>query len=189
MPALPLVNNLNDGMVWGLFPILLATRNFGIGEIGTIVAFYPTVWGLGQLMTGKLADHVNKKGLLFAGMLGQGIALMLMMWAGTFADFVILSVVLGLGTALVYPTFLAGIADYAHPQQRAKSIGVFWLCRGLGYAVGALITGIITDAWGIISSIGVISLFTIISSGIILIRMKMKPDRSSAGIEKIGETA
>ncbi len=167
-----LVNNLNDGMVWGLFPILLSSLSFSLETIGIIVAIYPTVWGLGQLFTGRLADLFSKKRLLFIGMLGQGLALMGFIWASTFMHFMLLSVILGLGTALVYPTFLAGIADYTHPEQRAKSVGVFRLWRDMGYAIGAILTGIIADLWGILPSIGVISCLTLISALIILIRMR-----------------
>ena len=167
-----LVNNLNDGMVWGIFPILLASRDFSLEAIGTIVAIYPAVWGLGQLFTGKLADHLNKKWMLFGGMLGQGIALLLLLWATSLANFIMLSVILGIGTAVVYPTFLAGIADFTHPTQRAKSIGVFRLWRDLGYAVGALLTGIIADAWGVLPSIGVIGGLTLVSALVILGRMR-----------------
>jgi MFS family permease len=167
-----LVNNLNDGMVWGLFPILLATKNFDLAQIGKIVALYPIVWGLGQLFTGKMADHLHKKSMLFWGMLMQGVALLLMIYATGFFHFAILSVALGIGTAIVYPTFLAAIADYAHPQQRAESIGVFRLWRDLGYAVGALLTGILADSLGINWAVGSIGFLTILSSIIILIRMK-----------------
>ena len=167
-----LINNLNDGMVWGIFPLLLTARNFNLEEIGIIVAIYPAVWGIGQLGTGKLADHLNKKGLLFTGMLAQGIALLLMIGATTFQDFLLLSVVLGAGTALVYPTFLAGIAAFTHPVQRAESIGIFRLWRDLGYAIGAIITGIIADYWGLLTSVGVIGILTLISSAIIVVRMK-----------------
>ena len=167
-----LINNLNDGMVWGLFPILLASRDFSLDQIGIIVALYPAVWGLGQLITGKMADHINKKSMLFIGMFAQGLALIIMLWANSFTDFVILSIILGAGTALVYPTFLAGIADYTHPEQRAKSIGIFRLWRDLGYAFGAILTGIIADYWGIMPSIGVIGGLTILSAFVILVRMK-----------------
>lgn len=167
-----LINNLNDGMVWGLFPILLATKNFDLGQIGKIVALYPIVWGLGQLFTGKMADHLNKKNMLFWGMLAQGFALLLMIYATSFFHFAVLSVVLGIGTAIVYPTFLAAIADYAHPQQRAESIGIFRLWRDLGYAVGALLTGILSDSLGINWAVGSIGFLTILSSIIILIRMQ-----------------
>jgi MFS family permease len=116
-----LVNNLNDGMVWGLFPILLAANGFSLAEIGKIVALYPVVWGLGQLVTGKLADHLPKKRMLFWGMILQSVALGGMLFAETFFHFAGLSILLGIGTAIVYPTFLAAIADFAHPQQRPRA--------------------------------------------------------------------
>ncbi|MCK5638765.1 MAG: MFS transporter, partial [Flavobacteriaceae bacterium] len=166
-----LVNNLNDGMVWGLFPILLATLNFDLKQIAIIVSVYPTVWGLGQLVTGKLADVLPKKQMLFWGMLLQGIALFLMTNANTYIHFIILSIVLGIGTATVYPTFLAGIADYTNPKQRAKSIGIFRLWRDLGYAIGAILTGIVADKFGILSSVKLIAVLTLISAFVILFRM------------------
>lgn len=166
-----LVNNLNDGMIWGLFPILLASKNFTIGEIGLIVAVYPTVWGIGQLVTGKMADLFNKKKMLFYGMFGQAIALLGLVWAESFFDFITLSVVLGVGTAVVYPTFLAAMADHTHPEQRAESIGVFRLWRDLGYAVGAILTGVLLDFFGMSVSIMAIAILTFFSSFIIKIRM------------------
>lgn len=169
-----MVNNLNDGMIWGLFPILLAGLNFNLEQIGIIVAVYPTVWGIGQLFTGKLADILPKKGLLFWGMLIQGIVLGLMVFASEFAQFIVLSFFLGLGTALVYPTFLAGIAYYTNPRQRAESIGIFRLWRDMGYAVGAILTGLIADMFGIPASMGIIAVITIISA--LLIKFRMDPD-------------
>jgi len=166
-----LVNNLNDGMVWGLFPILLASRGFNLDDIGKIVALYPVVWGLGQLFTGKMADHFNKKKMLFWGMGVQGVALLLMLFADTLFHFAALSVVLVFVTAVVYPTFLAAIADYAHPGQRAESIGVFRLWRDLGYAIGALITGILADSLGIHWAVGAIGFLTLASAFVILVRM------------------
>ncbi len=170
-----LVNNLNDGMVWGLFPILLAMKGFGLAQIAVIVAVYPVVWGLGQLFTGKMADHFNKKKMLFWGMFLQGVTLLLMVFAHTYSHYIVLSVILGLGTAIVYPTFLAGMADYTHPQQRAASIGVFRLWRDSGYAFGAILTGIIADTLGVMPSVGVIAGLTIFSSLIILVRMTTPP--------------
>ena len=167
-----LVNNLNDGMIWGLFPILLAGLGFSIAEIGILAAIYPAVWGLGQLITGKLADLWPKKGLLFWGMLLQGLCLFLMIYAQSFYGYVLLSIGLGVGTALVYPTFLAGIAEYSAPSQRAESIGVFRLWRDLGYAIGALLTGVLADLFGILTSLGTIALLTVISSLVIKIRMQ-----------------
>ncbi len=167
-----LVNNLNDGMIWGLFPILLATKGFSLDKIAVIVAVYPIIWGFGQLFTGKIADHYPKKAMLFWGMLMQGLTLLLLVFAQTYSHFIILSTFLGLGTAIVYPTFLAGMADYTHPQQRAASIGVFRLWRDSGYAFGAILTGVIADSFGIMPSVMSIAAITIISSFIILVRMK-----------------
>lgn len=167
-----LVNNLNDGMIWGLFPILLASKGFSLTEIGKIVAIYPLVWGLGQLVTGKLADILPKKPLLFWGMFMQGVAIITMVFAQTLVVFSVLSVVLGVGTAIVYPTFLAAISDDTHPQQRANGIGVFRLWRDLGYAIGALLTGIVADIWSSETSVVLIGGLTILSAMVIAVRMK-----------------
>ena len=167
-----LVNNLNDGMAWGIFPILLASKGFSITNIGVVTAIYPGVWGIGQLFTGKMADHFCKKDLLFPGMLLQGIALVFLLFAQTITHFIILSSILGIGTALVYPTFLATVAENTHPSDRANSIGVFRLWRDLGYAIGAVLTGVIADTLGINASIFIIGLLTISSAVIILYRMK-----------------
>jgi len=167
-----LVNNLNDGMAWGIFPILLATKGFSIGEIGIVTAVYPAVWGIGQLFTGKMADYFCKKDLLFLGMLMQGIALILLVFAQTMTHFVALSSVLGLGTAIVYPTFLATVAENTHPTDRAKSVGIFRLWRDLGYAIGAILTGVIADFFSISASIWVIGLLTIGSAAVIFYRMR-----------------
>jgi len=167
-----LINNLNDGMVWGILPILLAQKNFAISDIGIITAVYPAVWGTGQLFTGKMADYFCKKSMLFWGMFLQGIALLFLVFAVTFTHFIIISVILGWGTAMVYPTFLATIAENTNPKDRAKSIGIFRLWRDSGYAFGAILTGIIADEFGIITSVFVIGLLTIASSFIIEFRMK-----------------
>lgn len=167
-----LVNNLNDGMIWGLLPLILAGVGLSISQIGLVAAVYPAVWGLGQLITGKLADLLPKKGLLFWGMLLQGVCILLMIPANGFIFYVILCVGLGIGTALVYPTFLAGIAEYSAPDQRAKSIGVFRLWRDLGYAIGALLTGILADLYGTGVSLGAIAGLTLLSSLIIKLRMQ-----------------
>jgi len=166
-----LVNNLNDGMIWGIFPIILALKGFNLTEIAKIVAIYPLVWGLGQLITGKLSDHLNKKKMLFWGMLVQGISLTLMLFVSSFESFVTLSIILGIGTAIVYPTFLSAIAGFTHPQQRPNSIGVFRLWRDLGYAIGALLTGIIADVISVDWSVAFIGAITILSAFIILGRM------------------
>jgi predicted MFS family arabinose efflux permease len=167
-----LINNLNDGMAWGLFPILLATNGFSIAQIGIVTAIYPAVWGLGQLFTGRMADYFCKKDLLFLGMQLQGFALIALLFANTMTHFIIVSSILGWGTALVYPTFLATVAENTHPADRANSLGVFRLWRDLGYAIGAILTGIIADTLGINASILTIGLLTILSAMIIFYRMK-----------------
>jgi predicted MFS family arabinose efflux permease len=166
-----LVNNLNDGMAWGIFPILLATKGFDLEQIGVVTAVYPAVWGFGQLFTGGMADIFNKKHLLFTGMLLQGIALGLFLFAESMTHYVALAAALGWGTAMVYPTFLATVAENTHPQDRAKSIGIFRLWRDLGYAIGAIITGLIADSYGIDISILAIGGLTVLSAMVIAVRM------------------
>lgn len=167
-----LVNNLNDGMTWGLLPLLLLSKHFSQTNIGILAAIYPTVWGLSQLFTGKLSDVYSKKMLLFWGMLLQAFAIVALIWADIFLHFSIIGVVLGIGTALVYPTFINAISDYTHPSQRAESLGTFRFWRDLGYATGALLTGIIADHFSLNTSILAIGLLTAISSFVILLRVK-----------------
>ena len=167
-----LVNNLNDSMIWGLFPMLLLSKGFSVAELAQIIAIYPSVWGLSQLFTGKLADKFPKKSLLFWGMLLQGLAILGFIWAQSFVAFASLSVVLGLGTAVVYPTFLAAIADNTHPSQRAQSIGVYRLWRDLGYAVGAILTGLLADFWSVNTAIFAIGSITLLSALVIQLRMR-----------------
>ncbi len=171
-----LINNLNDGMIWGIFPILLAEKNFSMEEIGVITAVYPAVWGIGQIITGKMADKICKRDMLFVGMVLQAIALLLFVFAFSFTQFILLALLLGWGTAMVYPTFLASIAENTHPQDRAKSLGVFRLWRDLGYAIGAIITGIIADAIGMNASIVFIGGLTFVSALVIYYRMKCNSD-------------
>lgn len=171
-----LINNLNDGMAWGIFPILLAIKGFSIAQIGIITAIYPAVWGIGQLFTGKMADNFCKKDILYVGMLLQAIALIVLVWANSMVDFVILSSILGWGTAMVYPTFLATVAENTHPQDRAKSIGIFRLWRDLGYALGAILTGIIADFFSIHAAILFIGFLTLVSALLIHFRMKCRTD-------------
>lgn len=166
-----LVNNLNDGMIWGLLPIVLALLHFNKAQTGWLVAIYPAVWGIGQLFTGKMADHFSRKRMLFWGMLVQGLAILLLPQAALARQFAALMAVLGLGTALVYPTFLTAIAAATRPDQRAESMGVFRLWRDLGYALGALLSGWIADQFGLQSAIWTIGLLTILSAMIIQIRM------------------
>lgn len=166
-----LVNNLNDGMIWGLLPILLLSLNYNEKNIGIIAAIYPAVWGIGQLFTGKMADIYSKKGMLFWGMLLQGLAILLIPFFTSFYQLAIIASILGFGTALVYPTFLSAIAYATHPRQRAESIGVFRLWRDLGYAIGAIVSGIIADLFGVQYAILTIGVITILSSLVIKFRM------------------
>ena len=166
-----LVNNLNDGMIWGLLPIVLLSLHYDSQNIGIITAIYPTVWGFGQLVTGKMSDVYSKKKMLFWGMLLQGIAILFIPFAAEFYQLAAISAFLGLGTALVYPTFLSAIAQATTPHQRAESIGTFRLWRDLGYAIGAIISGITADLFGVSYAIILIGVITIVSSLIIEIRM------------------
>lgn len=156
-----LINNLNDGMLWGLLPILLSSLNFGLHEIGVIVAIYPAVWGLGQLFTGVLADRLNIKGILVSGMTIQAIALLYLAIASSMFDFILTSVALGLGTALVYPAFLVGIAKYCPPNQRAECIGIYRLWRDLGYVFGAIFSVVLVAYGGINSTILLVACLTL----------------------------
>ena len=166
-----MVNNLNDGMIWGLLPILLFSINFNNNDIGILVAIYPTIWGVGQLFTGKMADHYSKKAMLFWGMLLQGLAILLIPFTSDFYALALISGFLGLGTALVYPTFLATIAQVTIPKQRAESIGTFRLWRDLGYAFGAILSGITADWMGIEYAILLIGGLTVCSSVLLKLRM------------------
>lgn len=166
-----MVNNLNDGMIWGLLPIILLAQNYDSQSIGIVAALYPAVWGVGQLFTGRMADLYPKKAMLFWGMLLQGVAILTIPLSGNIYVLSGLSVVLGLGTALVYPTFLAAIADGTTPNQRAESIGTFRLWRDLGYAIGALLSGLVADLFGVSYAIVLIGLLTILSALIIRFRM------------------
>jgi MFS family permease len=167
-----LVNNLIDGMVWGLFPVLLLSKGFSLAEIGVITAIYPAVWGLGQLGTGKLSDLICQKDLLTYGLLLQALALVGLIWAVSFSQFAGLSVLLGIGTAMVYPTFLSAIATHTHPLDRAKSLGIFRLWRDSGYAVGALLTGILSAYFSYSISIASIAGLTVLSAVIVWKRMR-----------------
>jgi MFS family permease len=166
-----LVNNLNDGMIWGLLPIVLFSLNFNNEHIGIITAIYPTVWGIGQLFTGKMSDHYSKKAMPFWGMFLQGVAILLIPLSSNFYILATISAILGLGTALVYPTFLSTIAQATSPKQRAESIGTFRLWRDLGYAFGAILSGITADVFGIQYAIYLIGALTVLSSMVIKFRM------------------
>jgi MFS family permease len=166
-----MINNLNDGMVWGLLPILLLSLNFNNNNIGVITSIYPVVWGIAQLFTGKMSDHYSKKKMLFFGMLIQGIFILVIPFTSNILMLASLSALLGFGTALVYPTFLTTVAQLTTPAQRAESIGTFRLWRDSGYVFGALISGILSDWLGIGYAIATVGIITIISAITIKIRM------------------
>ena len=174
-----LVNNLNDGMVWGLLPLLLASKGFTLTQIGTVAAVYPAVWGLGQLVTGPLADRLCKKDLLFWGMLLQGAVLLAMLFTDDYPVFLLLAGLLGAGTALVYPTFLAAVAEYAPLAQRAHSVGIFRFWRDAGYAIGALLTGVLADAFGLGAALAAVGGLTVLSALVVRYRMYCLPDTST----------
>jgi MFS family permease len=143
-----LINNLNFGLAWGLFPLLFASSGLAVDQIGILFALYPAVWGIGQLLTGGLSDRWGRKHLISAGMLTQAAALAIIAAAHTFATWAAAAMLVGAGTAMVYPTLLAVIGDVAHPAWRGRAVGVYRVWRDAGYAVGALMGGLVADAWG-----------------------------------------
>ena len=177
-----LVNNLNDGLAWGLFPVLFASAGLSVGQIGILVALYPAVWGVGQLPTGALSDRCGRKRLITGGMLLQSVALGTIATASSPTLWAAASVLLGAGTAMVYPALLASIGDVAHPSWRARAVGIYRLWRDLGFAVGALLTGILADTFGIRPAIWAIAALTAASGLVVARRMyetcaAPRPDR------------
>jgi MFS family permease len=158
-----LINNLNDGLAWGLFPLFFAAAGLEVAQIGLLAGIYPGVWGVTQLATGALSDRWGRKGMIVAGMVLQGAAIGLLPFVHGFGWWALAMVFLGLGTALVYPTLLAAISDDAHPSWRASSVGVYRLWRDSGYAIGALLVGVLADLFGITWAIGVIAAVTALS--------------------------
>jgi MFS family permease len=155
-----LVNNLNDGLAWGLLPLLFVRGGLSIGQVGLLAATYPAVWGLGQLLTGPLSDRLGRKPLITGGMLLQALALAGMALAGSFAPWAASAILLGVGTAMVYPTLLAAISDVAHPSWRATAVGVYRLWRDTGFAVGALLAGLVADLAGLEAAVWVVAALT-----------------------------
>ena len=166
-----LVNNLNDGLAWGLFPIFFGAAGLSLHEIAVLTAAYPAVWSVAQLWTGALSDRWGRKPLIVGGMLLQGAALVATALVGGFAPWLAAAALLGIGTAMVYPTLLAAIADVAHPAWRGSAVGVYRLWRDAGYVVGALAAGLIADAFGMVAAIGAIGVLTAASGLLALARM------------------
>ncbi|MGH3821245.1 MAG: MFS transporter [Pseudonocardiaceae bacterium] len=166
-----MVNNLNDGLAWGLFPVLFAAAGLSVAQIGMLAALYPAVWGLGQLVTGVLSDWAGRKPLIVGGMLLQAGALALIALGDTFLVWAVAAVLLGAGTAMVYPTLLAAIGDVAHPAWRARSVGVYRLWRDSGFAAGAFTAGLLADAFGLTTAVWVVAALTAASGLVVAARM------------------
>ncbi|MCY0951176.1 MFS transporter [Streptomyces sp. H27-S2] len=166
-----LVNNLNDALAWGIFPLLFAAHGLSIAQIGILAALYPAVWGAGQMLTGWWSDHIGRKHLITAGMLLQAAAIALVAAGTTFGVWAAAQILLGIGTALVYPTLLAVIGDVAHPAWRARAVGVYRLWRDGGFAIGALLAGILADAYGLTTAIYAIAALTAASGLLVAVRM------------------
>lgn len=175
-----LVNNLNDGMAWGLFPLLFAAAGMSLGQIGTLAAIYPAVWGVMQIFTGALSDRVGRKPLIVWGMWVQALGIAVVALTGGFAGFAASGVLLGIGTAMVYPTLLATIGDVAQPAWRASAVGVYRLWRDLGYAVGALLAGITADLFGLAAAVWLVAALTFLSGVVAALRMSETLARAKA---------
>ncbi len=176
-----LVNNLNDGMAWGLFPLLFAAVGMDLAQIGALAAIYPAVWGMAQIFTGALSDRVGRKPLIVWGMWVQAAGIAVIALSTRFVGFATGSVLLGLGTAMVYPTLLAAIGDVARPAWRASAVGVYRLWRDLGYAVGALLAGITADLFGLTTAVWLVGALTFLSGVIAAVRMNETLARTPAG--------
>jgi MFS family permease len=166
-----LVNNLNDGLAWGLLPLLFVRGGLPVGQVGLLAALYPAVWGLGQLATGPLSDRLGRKPLIIGGMLLQAVALAGIALAGSFLPWATGAILLGVGTAMVYPTLLAAVGDVAHPGWRASAVGVYRLWRDAGFAVGALLAGVAADLAGLHAAVWVVAALTAASGLVVAVRM------------------
>jgi MFS family permease len=166
-----MVNNLNDGLAWGLFPLFFAAAGISVGRIAVLTFLYPAVWGVLQLLTGALSDRWGRKRFISWGMLLQAVALAGVALGTGFWQWAVASSLLGAGTAMVYPTLLASIGDVAHPAWRGSAVGVYRLWRDGGYAVGALLAGVLADRFGMSSAIGVVAALTLLSGLQVVWRM------------------
>jgi len=167
-----LVNNLNDGLAWGLFPVLFVISGLNLNQVGILAAVYPAVWGAGQLFTGAASDRWGRKWFIVAGMIVQAAGLAIVAASHSFGVWLIAAVLLGLGTAMVYPALLAAIGDVAHPTWRARSVGIYRLWRDGGFAVGALLSGLLADLYGIPAAIVTVSALTATSGLVVAVRMR-----------------
>lgn len=172
-----LVNNAVDGLAWSILPLLFAAEGLSIGRIGVLAAVYPGVWCVGQLFTGAWSDRVGRKPLIVGGMTLQGAALALMAAADTFLPWAAGAVLIGLGTALVYPTLIAAVGDVAHPRWRATAVGVYRLWRDTGYVFGALLGGLVADLYDIRAAVRVVAVLCMVSGAVAAVRMRTEPTR------------
>jgi MFS family permease len=176
-----LVNNLNDGVAWGLFPLLFAAGGVSLERIGWLAAIYPSAWAAGQLATGAISDRIGRKWLIACGMWVQAAGIAVVVTSTALAGFAVGSMLLGLGTAMVYPTLLAAIGDVAHPSWRASAVGIYRLWRDLGYAVGALLSGVAADLFGLRAAVWLVAALTFASGALVAVRMR--ETRGRAAIE------
>lgn len=174
------VNNLNDGLAWGVFPLMFMAAGLSLSQTGALAATYPAVWGICQLWTGALSDRWGRKWLIVVGMIIQGLALGAIASTSGILPWSVALVALGIGTALVYPTLLAAVGDIAHPSWRGAAIGVYRLWRDLGYVAGALIAGVLADALGIAAAVGAIGALTVLSGAGVAIRFSETRDVGGA---------
>jgi MFS family permease len=173
-----LVNNLNDGMSWGVFPLFFNTFGLGVERIGVLKAIYPAIWGILQILTGPLSDRWGRKGLIVAGMWVQAGGIFATVFGRSFGWWLLGSVLLGLGTAMVYPSLIAAVSDASHPSWRARSLSVYRFWRDLGYAIGALSAGVVADAFGLSWAIGLAGVLTFLSG--VLVAISMRGDLSES---------
>ena len=173
-----LINNLNDGVAWGLFPLFFAAAGLGVADIGWLIFIYPFTWGVVQLWTGAWSDRVGRKRLIVGGMLIQALALGSIAMANGFVGWLGAGVLLGVGTAMVYPTLLASVGDVAHPSWRGSAVGVYRLWRDSGYAVGGVMAGTLADAFGMRAAIGVVAVLTGLSGLLVALRIPETLERS-----------
>jgi MFS family permease len=158
-------------MAWGLFPLFFAAARMDLGQIGTLAAVYPATWGISQIFTGAWSDRVGRKWLIAGGMWVQAAGIAVVVMSTGFAGFAVGGALLGVGTAMVYPTLLAAIGDVAHPSWRASSVGVYRLWRDLGYAFGALVAGVTADALGLPAAMWLVAALTLASGLVVAMRM------------------
>jgi MFS family permease len=184
-----LVNNLNDGMAWGIFPLFFAASAMSLEQIAVLAALYPASWGIAQLFTGAWSDKIGRKWLIVAGMWVQAAGIALVILAGAYRGFAAGALLLGLGTAMVYPTLLAAIGDVAHPSWRASAVGVYRFWRDIGYAVGALIAGAAADWFGLAGAMWLVAGLTLLSGIGVAVRMRERssPDQRDRDPSKINE--